>query len=312
MRATTYSTSGRPLKGIERLERREMLAVTLMRSGHFVDMDLGDFFVRFDTELGGTPGQWNIDDATGTLITNPFPGEGVTIAWDQANDPTQASANGLTTNPIARLDGAQAAFNYYGRETEFSAPNLPFDSAFYEVTGFAPFFWLSHEPGDDAIPTESMAQWRTLYNPGSIPDAEFYSNGAPVFFEANGSSGGAIFMIGDDVVDPSPLNLSWNQRLAEMREGRVAAKVQVSLANAGSDAVASLMFRRDISADGTVTEGEAFASPGYFLNTNKFGDVQITRVGAQGGIPSVVWRRSSRRCRRLDQYGRRSLVGNQN
>lgn len=283
---------------IERLEDRRLLAATLTRAGQYVDMNLGDFAIRFDTQAGGTPSAWT---SNGTPITNPFPGEGVTLMYDQGNDPTQGSANGLTPNPIARLDGQQLSFSYYARETEFNPADRPLGSVRYSVAGFAPFFWISHEAPDDAVPTESDVRWDTLYDypigdpsrtnaildrfdAGALNDLP---DGVPIFYVADGSTpDGAVLFVGDDVKTTGP----WNTRLAEMREGRVAAKVRVNLGAASSDAVASLMFRREVPAVAGTDETAAFKSPGYFLNVNKSGEVQITRVGTQDTPPGPpVW-----------------------
>jgi len=201
-------------------------------------------------------------------VTNPFPGEGVTVMWDQGNDPTQASANGLTLNPIARLDGQQQEFSYYGRETVFQSGGGTSNQVTYEVTGFAPFFWLSHEAGDDAIPPESLPRWRTLYNNPGNSSQITGDPSVPVFYTASETIDGAVMFLGDDVASG---NLPWNQRLAEMREGRFAAKVRVSLQNSSNDAIAGLMFRRQVPAGQNVSEADAYFAPGYTLNVNKSG-----------------------------------------
>lgn len=110
---------------MESLEPRVLLAATLSRfdsaagsaafTNEFVRMDLGDFKVDIDTRFGGTPSRW-YNGFEPNSVTNPFAGEGVTVMWDQGNDPTQGSPNGPGLNPIARLDGQQLTYNYYARE----------------------------------------------------------------------------------------------------------------------------------------------------------------------------------------------------
>ena len=292
-------TRRQALGATDSLEPRLLLAATLTRfdsaagsddfTNEFVRMDLGDFKVDIDTRFGGTPSRW-YNGFDPNSVTNPFAGEGVTVMWDQGNDPTQGSANGPGFNPIARLDGQQLSYNYYARETMFADGGGNSDSVVYEVTGFAPFFWISHEAGDDAIPVESLSRWRTLYNnPGDANQIKSDPS-VPIFYQAAGTTDGAVMFIGDDVVASGT---SWSQRLAETREGRFAAKVRVSLQNASNDAIAGLMFRRQISDAVDVSEATAYSSPGYTLNVNKSGTLEIVRVGSQGAAPVAVWTSAS-------------------
>ncbi len=279
----------------ESLEPRVLLAATLTRfdsaagspdfTNEFVRMDLGDFKVDIDTRFGGTPSRW-YNGFDPESVTNPFAGEGVTVMWDQGNDPTQASASGPGVNPIARLDGQQLAYNYYARETAFDNGGGNSGTVAYEVTGFAPYFWISHEAGDDAIPAESLPRWRTLYNNPGDPSQITSDLSVPIFYQGAGTPDGAVMFLGDDVVVS---DTSWSQRLAETRDGRFAAKVRVSLQNASSDAIAGLMFRRQITDAADVSEAAAYYSPGYTLNVNKSGTLEIVRVASQGAAPVSVW-----------------------
>jgi hypothetical protein len=294
-RARARRTRGTNNTSLESLEPRVLLAATLTRvdsvdgsaafTDEFVRMDLGDFKVIIDTLYGGSPSRWYNGEET-ISVTNPFAGEGVTVMWDQGNDPTQGSANGPGMNPIARLDGQQLAYNYYARESLFDNGGGTSSTVSYEVTGFAPFFWISHEAGDDAIPAESLPQWRTLYNNPGDPSQITSDPSVPIFYQAAGTPDGAVMFLGDDIVASGT---SWSQRLAEMREGRFAAKVRISLKDASNDAFAGLMFRRQIPDAADVSETAAYSSPGYTLNVNKAGLVQIVRVASQGALPVPVW-----------------------
>jgi hypothetical protein len=123
----------------------------------------GDLTLRFYSRYGGAPLSWY---KTGfPVLTNEFPGSGVSVAWRTQQDPTQASANGVLEHPIHILgDKATERFDYYTRETLLDAAN-----GIYQVTGFAPDFWLSSEAMDDAIAPNSDGSdsgWRTPYAPG--------------------------------------------------------------------------------------------------------------------------------------------------
>src|SRR5947209_1230045 len=53
----------------------------------YVVMTDGDLSLKFDTYQGGAPLKWQ---ANGSLLTEPFPGAGTSINWEQGQDPTQA------------------------------------------------------------------------------------------------------------------------------------------------------------------------------------------------------------------------------
>lgn len=276
----------------EQMEVRVLPAATLTRfdspegssayTNEFVRMNLGDFIVDFDTRFGATPSRWFYN---GVPVTDPFPGTGVTVMWDQGNDPTQASSSGLAPNPVARLDGLQLENNYYTRETHFGAGTAP-GSVEYTVAGFAPFFWISAEAADDSMPSESRPRWLTAYSQEPANPLVTTDPSLPVYYVASGAPDGAVLMIGDDFVNSA---LPWYQRMAEMREGRLAAKVRVSLREASSDAIASLMFRRSVPTSGNVTEEMAFNAAGYSLDVNRAGDIAITRKAFQGAPSTTVW-----------------------
>lgn len=114
----------------------------------------GDTALRFFPEWGGVPLEFWKDNFP--LLTNPAPGSGTSINWEMGQDPTQASCDGLTPHQIARIDDpASIKYNYYAREQVFSEADN-----FYQVSGFAPDFWLSHEHLDDY----AIGTWYTKYN----------------------------------------------------------------------------------------------------------------------------------------------------
>lgn len=249
--------------------------VSLQRSadGRFVVMQMGEFMVQFDTLFGGSPLQWHAGD---TPLISSFPGEGASINWEYGQDPTQASANGPTPHPIARLNDPDsvARFNYYARETQFDP-----EAGRYQVTGFAPAFWISHAALDDVIPPapdRAGNGWATLYhNTVGIPAHVFSGPGTPVFFDATEHTSG-ILLMGNEIEHGRP---------ARILEGRFAAKVNVSLAEASADGFAGIMFRREIADEASLDE--AFGSAGYLLSVNKSGVVQIVRYDGHGGSQVV-------------------------
>lgn len=140
----------------------------------------GDFALRFFRQWGGTPLEFWKDNYP--LLTNANPGSGTSVTWETGQDPTQASCDGLTSNPIALyLDPSTIHYNYYIREM----PGI--EAGFYGVWGFAPDFWLSHEWQDDY----AIGQWyRKYHDPKglgfwNIPSSTVCAGSEGCFFPGN-------------------------------------------------------------------------------------------------------------------------------
>jgi len=203
-------------------------------------------------------------------------------------DATQASANGLLANPIARGDDpcSVTQYNYYIREQELTSGN----PAVYEVRGFAPFFWASGSPNDDAIagPIEGNG-WHTAYQSASSDcSLPTYDASIPVYFVGGDTSNMGMLMLGHELEcaipgQPACDSIPWNQRLCEIPQGRVAFKVAISLAYASPSAFAGVVFAKVIPSVGEIDLGQAVSAPGYSLNVNKLGQVQLIKVQQGGG-----------------------------
>lgn len=233
----------------------------------------GDLTLRFYSRYGGAPLSWY---KTGfPVLTNEFPGSGVSVAWRTQQDPTQASANGVLEHPIHILgDKATERFDYYTRETLLDAAN-----GIYQVTGFAPDFWLSSEAMDDAIAPNSDGSdsgWRTPYAPGRFASI-LASPSRPVIFEGSPTNHSGLFFVGSENDEGS----LWSNRLRRYEGGRVAAKVQISLAMAPQSAFAGIMFRKDVT--GAVSKHDAYMRAGIHVDVNKYGGWAVTRINQSGG-----------------------------
>ncbi len=258
-------------------------------SGQFVVMQTGTTLVKFDSLQGGTPLSWI---SSGQSLVSSHPGAGMSIVWNSGQDPTQASANGPDQFPIARLnDPGTSHFAYYARETLFAPPTIGNANSTYEVTGFAPFFWISHEGRDDAIPTvpgQTDHGWRTQYhNPsGRYTPQDLSAAGVPIWFEGRPGNASGILLVGNEMVGTE---VPWNQRLTPISEGRFAMQVRVHLNEAAPDAFASIMFRRQMPTSGAADIHSAYRAPGYSLNLNKQGVIEIQRSDGSGAAPQSVW-----------------------
>lgn len=194
-----------------------------------------NFTIRCFCEWGGSAREFWSEPNPGPL-TNSFPGSGVSFAWETGQDPTQASCDGLTKNPIARTGHAPSLkYNYYARESFFDAGGI------YEVSGFFPFFWLSHEEVDDAVvagPGEPTG-WRTRYQPGKF--TVWNTPNSAVIFEGSKAHSVGYFLVGNEKISTA---IPWHDRCSVFPEGRMAAKVTVSLQYAGDGASAGITFRK--------------------------------------------------------------------
>ena len=277
---------------IESMEPRQMMSATSLSRApgtQLVEMHAGDLTVRFDPNHGGTPLAWT---AGGQSLVNSNAGAGMSIYWNSGQDPTQASANGPDLFPIAQLNNPSTSqYAYYARETLFSPAAGGNANSTYEVTGFAPFFWISHEGRDDAIPTvpgQTDSGWRTLYsNPaGRYTQPDFTAAGVPIWFEGRANNASGILLVGNEMIGT---DVPWNQRLASISEGRFAMQVRVNLNEAAPDAFASILFRRQMPTTGTADIHDAYRSPGYSLNLNRQGVIEIQRSNGSGAAPQSVW-----------------------
>jgi hypothetical protein len=251
----------------------------------YVRMQAGDLELYLDTQFGGVPLTWA---RGGRSIIENFGGAGFATSWDSGQDPTPASANGPLPNPIARLgDPSSAGFNYYGRET---VSDIVDGRPVYQITGFAPMFWLSFEAIDDAIPTYPGSAghgWATLYHPHGAA-ADHGGTGTPIYFDGTATEGVGIIFLGDEL---APAGLEWNRRLTEIPDGRVAVKTRISLKDAGAGAFAGILFRKDVPQTDGATIHAAYAAPGYALNVNRSGVVQLLRTD-RGGATTTVFDQS--------------------
>jgi hypothetical protein len=247
----------------------------------YVRLDHGDLKIWFDTWFGAAPLRWTYQ---GQEIISSHPGEGFQHTIEEGQDLTQATANGETTFHVHRTIDANAYQNYYIRES--NQANFPTGATYYQVVGFYPDFWLSHQAQDDSIPpfSDGSAQsgWRTLYTDYAEfqPPNGFFSytqlpfperGGAAIFFEALAGKTSGIFMEGNNI---RPIGQPWQQRLREIKDGRIAFKCRISLAEASSDAWAGVLFRRSVPSNAT-TMDSVFNATGYSLNVNRSGLVEL-------------------------------------
>lgn len=200
-------------------------------------------------------------------LLNEIPGAAASVAWNVGQDPTQASANGNSRNPVysRALPGTQR-YAYYASE------ELSQDSVTY--SGVVPDFWASIEAPDDAIapdPYISDHGWRTKYNPGTVPLHWLHSASCPVIFEGRRDRSSGIFMVGHELRTGVP----WNNRLREYTPNGIAFRIMLSLGPAAHDAFAGFLIATDVPLKMLATKDDAWMAPGLQLFFNKLGGWDI-------------------------------------
>jgi hypothetical protein len=248
----------------------------------------------FDSQYGGTPLYWFVDEQT---IIDSRPGAGMNVVVESTQDSVEASPNGPMPTSIARINDSQSPTpnNYYCHQSRVEPP-ITHPWAVIEVACFGAWSWLSHDPTDDSVPVLAgnapQEGWATLYHPRGLPDSVFTGSGTPIFFYGLPGQTSGILMAGNEMKpvarerelhDPQ-----WNRRQAEVKDGRVAVKFRVSLAEASPDAFASLLFRRNGPLHDGATAGDVYFSQGYSLSVDYHGVVRLVRSDGGGGF-STEW-----------------------
>lgn len=223
------------------------------------------FALRFFHLFGGVPLEFWREPYPGP-ITNSFPGSGASINFEVGQDPTQATSDGFTTNPIAR-QGHQVSiqrYNYYARELEIVTQAV---SAYphYTVQMFAPDFWLSSDPIDDFPIASPNSNWQTRYSHNPIFDAHFTTFPTSIIFKntdpANYNVG---FIYPNNEINHTP------KTLRRYPQGRFAGHVRISFANAKQSA-AGIVFRQVLSPhqpslNDFNSVNQIYNAPGYIFS----------------------------------------------
>ena len=234
----------------------------------------GTFTMRFyPVQWGACPREFWSEPFP--ILTNPFPGSAASLCWDRGQDPTQASCDGITGNPIARMDNPLSVlrYNYYGRESIFM-PSL----YLYEVDMFMPDFWLSHEAMDDYIlASAGDSGWRTAYNRG-IYGAVWNTPSSKVIFDgASSAAGYGIFMPGNQLYRNNTY-----RDIAHYPEGRFAGKIHVSFFQNNKAATAGFVFRKRCQTSFPPTLAAMYSAPGYSFTVNNQGKWTYSKVNSNG------------------------------
>lgn len=239
------------------------MSLTREANGNVV-LASGIMQLRFMQQFGGTPLEIWQYGSPGPL-TNSFPGSGVSINFEVGQDPTQAGANGFTSNPISRID--QSGDRFYLREILFDTVN-----SVYGISGYIPDFWASIEAIDDYSPG---AGWKTKYNPG-IYAARLALLDCPVIFDGTSGAGSGIFVIGNEIESPG---------IRTFKDGAIAFKTTVAAINSNASTIVGFMFQKDRGTIPLPTKDDLYNAPGLHLNFNMQGGWELLKQG-QGSIVS--------------------------
>lgn len=225
----------------------------------------GIFQLRFFQQFGGTPNEFWQYGSSGPL-TNSFPGSGVSINFETGQDPTQASANGFTPNPVSKID--QPEDRFYLRETLFDNFNTT-----YGVQGYLPDFWASIESVDDYA---TSLGWRTKYAPGNYT-ARLALLDCPVIFDGYSNQQSGIFVVGNEM----------EGGIRTYKDGWIAFKTTVAAITTNSAALVGFMFQKERGTVVSPTKDDLYFSPGLHLIFNMQGGWTLSSLIA-GNIASGV------------------------
>lgn len=201
----------------------------------------GKTALRFFKDYGGTPLEFWYEPYP--LLSNSWPGSGASWTCEVGQDPTQASANGITPHPICCFNlPATYPNNYYIRESLFDH-----EGCNYQVSGFYPDFWLSHDTAIDDYKTSP--NWTSGTNPTFLGSA---------------ASNTGFFCPGNEM-EPGNIRRYPN--------GRIAFKTTIKIEGAGT---AGACFRKVCPIDKPSTANLATAS-GYLITVNAAGNWFLSR-----------------------------------
>jgi hypothetical protein len=255
---------------------------TISATADKVTLSNGDLTLAFDRRFGGAPLEWA--NKQGTQLVSSFPGEGAQVVYDTGNDGTQASANGLTLNPVAELfDAASNKYSYYLAETSIGRAWDGVPLVHYQTSGIIPMFWASLEKIDDCVPPDPRGPmgWNTQYNNFlNLPAYVFTGPGVPLIFAPRGPVTSGMMLIGDEIVQFYNPGVIWNKAYTKIKNGRFAWRCNVSLKEAGADAIAGIIIRKEVPQAPTANINDLYSAHGYQLNFNKQGGVQLVKDNA--------------------------------
>ena len=231
------------------------MALSLVREADGNVVLSADYFqLRFFTQWGGAPQEFWQAGMPGPL-TNSFAGSGCSLNFETGQDPTQATSNAFTPNPVSRID--QPGDRFYLREVLFDPKGS------YGIQCYIPDFWASIEAIDDYDPdTIGSTGWRTKYNPGYFAQ-RLAGLDCPVIFDGTFGAGGGIFCVGNEME---------NNTLRNYKGGWIAFKTHVGINDDHlKTSLAGLLFQKTIPAHPGPSKTDLYNAPGLHLLFNSLG-----------------------------------------
>lgn len=259
---------------------------TIHVNGNTVTLRNNNLRIQFDRNFGGAALHWNAMPS-GVQLVNPFPGEACNLVYDTGNDGTQASPDGLTSNYITPIDEDHEYTRYYGLETCLQKSWGDTGTCRYSTAGYLPYFWASLERVDDCIPPDPRGDhgWNTQYhNFLNLPASVFSNPGVPLVFAARPGVPSGMILIGDEIKQYYIPSTPWNQAYCKIKNGNAAMSVNVNMRLASEDAVAGIIFRKQVPSHLGADINALYQSPGYQLNINKQGGMAFVKDNVE-----VLW-----------------------
>ena len=186
---------------------------------------------------------------------------------------------------MSRLDdpAGTAYWDYYIRETVFQTQTST-SPAIYEIQGHAPYNFVC-KPLNIVIPHSKAGTAESGWSSEIVA-------GLPVTFTGTTTVGqGAIFLpdgikLEHDTNPPRP----YNQKLLEIKDGRVACMANISMAHTSdSNAVAGFFVRCTVPSTGSPKADEHLQWSKYALYVRKDGKVELNRQPGDGSTSQEVW-----------------------
>lgn len=248
----------------------------LIRNGWQVELTQPGMKVGFSTWHGGAP--LNVlNTKLGIPVVSNHPGEGLQLVFDSGQDGTQASATGADGNYVKTLSGDNVPKDEYYTREEAYLPDKDGHEALYQVGGPAPYFWISTEGIDDAIPPHASGKpsaWCTAYNNFlNLPGNTFSNFGVPIFFSPRGEVKSGMIMLGDEIKATYDKSLPWYKRICKIPGGKVSFKIRFNLSEASPDVITGVHFRKPADYKSTDTQDAIYSAPGNVIYVNKAGGV---------------------------------------
>lgn len=250
----------------------------LNRNGLFVELIQPGYHVKFSTPFGSAPlEQYMTDNGQRVSVISQPVGEGAQIVVNTSQDLTQGTGTGLNANPVDLLTTPYVpGSEYYAREEAFYVDRDSHE-AVYQVSGKAPFFWLSVDHEDDCIPPDprtpdKWTRWSTKYHDilGFGP-LHYHQLGTPIYFAGSPQVSSGLLLLANDLHKIYQPGLPWYENACEVQRGNIASRMRISFKHSQGNSIAAIMFGINAQLGPNADINTIYNSPWSALMVNSSG-----------------------------------------